>query len=47
MASLSTLDIEELSEGCDVEAKQSSGRDGLGELPKSFFESYQTINALL
>jgi ATP-dependent DNA helicase RecG len=43
MASLSTLDIEELSEGCDVEAKQSSGRDGLGELPKSFFESYSAM----
>jgi predicted HTH transcriptional regulator len=43
MASLSLLDIEELSEGCDVEAKQSSGRDGQGELPKSFFESYSAM----
>jgi predicted HTH transcriptional regulator len=43
MASLSILDIEELSEGCDVEAKHSLGRDGQGELPKSFFESYSAM----
>ncbi|MEH1832568.1 MAG: RNA-binding domain-containing protein [Nostoc sp.] len=43
MASLSILDIEELAEGCDVEAKQASGRDGQGELPKSFFESYSAM----
>ncbi|MEH2118933.1 RNA-binding domain-containing protein [Nostoc sp.] len=43
MASLSILDIEELAEGCDVEAKRASGRDGQGELPKSFFESYSAM----
>ncbi|RUT09725.1 hypothetical protein DSM106972_002200 [Dulcicalothrix desertica PCC 7102] len=43
MASLSILDIEELAEGCDIEAKQASGRDGQGELPKSFFESYSAM----
>lgn len=43
MASLSILDIEELVEGCDVEAKRASGRDGQGELPKSFFESYSAM----
>ncbi|MDM9383376.1 putative DNA binding domain-containing protein [Chlorogloeopsis sp. ULAP01] len=43
MASLSILDIEELAEGYDVEAKQASGRDGQGELPKSFFESYSAM----
>ncbi|MBE9051659.1 putative DNA binding domain-containing protein [Nostocales cyanobacterium LEGE 11386] len=43
MASLSILDIEELVEGCDVEAKQASGKDGQGELPKSFFESYSAM----
>lgn len=43
MTSLSILDIEELSEGCDVEAKKASGRDGQGELPRSFFESYAAM----
>ena len=43
MASLTILDIEELVEGWDVEAKQASGRDGQGELPKSFFESYSAM----
>lgn len=43
MTSLSILDIEELSEGCDVEAKKAAGRDGQGELPKSFFESYAAM----
>ncbi|MTJ47337.1 RNA-binding domain-containing protein [Dolichospermum sp. UHCC 0259] len=43
MVSLSRLDIEELAEGYDVEAKQATGRDGQGELPKSFFESYSAM----
>jgi len=43
MASLSILDIEELAEGCDIEAKQALGKDGQGELPKSFFESYSAM----
>ncbi|MBD2568418.1 RNA-binding domain-containing protein [Anabaena lutea] len=43
MVSLSILDIEELAEGCDIEAKEASGKDGKGELPKSFFESYSAM----
>ena len=43
MTSLSVVDIEELSEGCDIEAKKAAGRDGQGELPKSFFESYAAM----
>ena len=43
MTNLSIIDIEELAEGCDVEAKKASGRDGKGELPKSFFESYSAM----
>jgi ATP-dependent DNA helicase RecG len=43
MVSVSILDIEELAEGCDVEVKRASGRDGQGELPKSFFESYSAM----
>jgi ATP-dependent DNA helicase RecG len=40
MASLSSLDLDELAEGCEVEVKRASGRDGQGECPKSLFESY-------
>lgn len=40
MANLSPIDLEELAEGYDVEVKKASGRDGQGECPKSFFESY-------
>ena len=43
MTSLSILDIEDLAEGCDIEAKKAAGRDGQGELPKSFFESYAAM----
>ena len=43
MTTLSILDIEELAEGCDIEAKKAAGRDGQGELPKSFFESYAAM----
>ena len=40
MANLSLLDLDDLAEGYDVEVKKASGRDGQGECPKSFFESY-------
>jgi ATP-dependent DNA helicase RecG len=43
VTSLSILDIEDLAEGCDIEAKKAAGRDGQGELPKSFFESYAAM----
>jgi predicted HTH transcriptional regulator len=40
---LSLLDLEELAEGCDFEVKRAAGRDGRGELPRSFFESYAAM----
>ncbi|MGH2532185.1 MAG: ATP-binding protein, partial [Thermomicrobiales bacterium] len=40
MSRLTSLDLQELAEGCDLEVKKAAGRDGLGELPRSFFESY-------
>jgi ATP-dependent DNA helicase RecG len=40
---LSLLDLEELAEGCDFEVKKAAGRDGRGELPRSFFESYAAM----
>jgi ATP-dependent DNA helicase RecG len=40
MSDSQQLDLEELAEGLDVEVKRASGRDGQGECPKSFFESY-------
>jgi ATP-dependent DNA helicase RecG len=33
-------EIEEWAEGLDVEIKRATGRDGKGECPKDFFESY-------
>jgi ATP-dependent DNA helicase RecG len=41
--SLSPLNIEELAEGCQLEVKKASGRDGQGEVPRSFFESYSAM----
>jgi hypothetical protein len=40
MTVLDDLDIHELSEDGDLEVKKAAGRDGQGELPHSFFESY-------
>ena len=43
MTSISTMDLEHLAEGHDLEAKLASGRDGRGELPASFFDSYSAF----
>ncbi|MCY7406795.1 MAG: putative DNA binding domain-containing protein [Alkalinema sp. CAN_BIN05] len=40
MSVIERLEIEEWAEGLDVEIKLAAGRDGRGELPKDFFESY-------
>ncbi|NES23347.1 MAG: ATP-binding protein, partial [Symploca sp. SIO3E6] len=36
-------DIERFTEDYDIEAKKASGRDGQGELPQSFFETYSAM----
>lgn len=40
---LTALDLEQEAEGFDLEAKLASGRDGRGELPRSFFETYSAM----
>lgn len=40
---LSDLDLQEIAEGYDFEVKRATGRDGRGELPRSFFESYAAM----
>jgi predicted HTH transcriptional regulator len=37
------LDLQQFVEGHDLEAKLAAGRDGRGELPASFFESYSAF----
>lgn len=36
-------DLEQLVEGTDLEAKAAQGRDGKGELPGNFFETYSAM----
>lgn len=36
-------DLEQQTEGSDLEAKLAAGRDGRGELPKSVFETYSAM----
>lgn len=43
MDQLSLLDLQELAEGCDLEVKRAAGRDGRGELPQSFWETYSAM----
>ncbi|MBK6849140.1 MAG: putative DNA binding domain-containing protein [Proteobacteria bacterium] len=43
MTSMTTADLEQLVEGHDLEAKLAAGRDGRGELPSSFFETYSAF----
>ena len=43
MKSISLAELTQLKEGFDLEAKQATGRDGRGELPVSFFESYSAM----
>ncbi len=38
-----TIDLAQLREGWDFEAKLAAGRDGRGEVPSSFFESYSAM----
>ena len=38
-----TVDLSELAEGKDLEAKLAAGRDRQGELPASFFETYSAF----
>lgn len=38
-----TLDLAQLREGWDFEAKLAGGRDGRGALPSSFFETYSAM----
>ncbi len=42
-APLSLTELETLREGWDLEAKRAAGRDGKGELPKSFWETYPAM----
>ena len=41
--SLNFFDISELTEGLDFEGKKAAGRDGQGQLPDSFFETYSAM----
>ena len=43
MTSMFTADLEQLVEGNDLEVKLAAGRDGRGELPSSFFETYSAF----
>ncbi len=43
MKSISLAELTQLKEGFDLEAKQATGREGRGELPVSFFESYSAM----
>ena len=43
MTSMTTTDLEQLVEGHDLEVKLAFGRDGRGELPASFFETYSAF----
>ena len=38
-----TLDLDDLREGWDFEAKLATGRDGKGQLPKSMWETYSAM----
>lgn len=43
MIELSVIDMDSLSEGGALEVKKAAGRDGTGEVPRSFFESYSAM----
>jgi ATP-dependent DNA helicase RecG len=40
---LSEAELEQFFEGADFEAKKAAGRDGKGELPASFFDTYSAM----
>ncbi len=43
MFKLTETDLWNLAEDVDLEAKKATGRDGRGELPRSFFETYSAM----
>ncbi|MBI4064309.1 MAG: putative DNA binding domain-containing protein [Elusimicrobia bacterium] len=43
MADLTLLDLQDLAEEVDLEAKAAQGQYGMGEVPKSFFETYSAM----
>lgn len=43
MVDLDRFEIEDLYEGRDLEFKKAAGRDGRGEVPKSFWETYSAM----
>ena len=43
MFKLTDMDLGDFAEEVDLEAKKATGRDGRGELPRSFFETYSAM----
>ena len=43
MFKLTDTDLHDFAEEIDLEAKRATGRDGRGELPRSFFETYSAM----
>ncbi len=43
MFKLTDTDLWDLAEEVDLEAKRATGRDGRGELPRSFFKTYSAM----
>jgi len=43
MKELSIENIQALAEDVEIEVKRATGRDGKGELPQSFFETYSAM----
>jgi len=43
MKNLDPIDIQQMSEGQDLEVKKAAGKDGRGKLPRSFFETYSAM----
>lgn len=43
MFKLTETDLRDFAEEIDLEAKRATGRNGRGELPRSFFETYSAM----
>ncbi len=43
MKNLDPIDVQQLSEGQDLEVKKAAGKDGCGKLRQSFFETYAAM----
>ena len=43
MFKLAEIDLRDFAEEVDLEAKRATGRDGRGELPRNFFETYSAM----